>query len=402
MTGDGASMAGPESGADTGGGVKLEGSATAMLCEVRGLSTHIRMRDSTVEALDRITLTVGAGETVGLVGESGCGKTMTAMSIMRLLPPGGEIVEGSVRLNGRELRELTPRQMRAVRGDEVAMVFQDPMTSLNPTMTIGNQIAEAILVHRSVSKQEALDRAVEMLDLVGMPRPRERLRFYPHQLSGGLRQRVVIAMALACEPKLLIADEPTTALDVTIQAQILELLDEIKERLQMGLLLITHDLGVIAGRADRVMVMYAGRIVETGATAEIFGETHHPYTQGLLESVPDLDTDRNDVLQGIAGNPPDLSNPPTGCRFAPRCRYAQDRCRAEDPPLVDGQRRSRLHACFFPVDGPRSRRHRRQRSEAADPERRSERDRPVRPPDRATESRERLRLRDRRPAAGGQ
>ena len=276
------------------------------------------------------------------------------MSIMRLLPPGGEIVEGSVRLNGRELRKLTAAQMREVRGDEVAMVFQDPMTSLNPTMTIGDQIAESVRVHRDVSKREALERAVEMLELVGMPVPRERLAFYPHQLSGGLRQRVVIAMALACEPKLLIADEPTTALDVTIQAQILELLDEIKERLQMGMLLITHDLGVIAGRADRVLVMYAGRIVETGATAEIFRAMRHPYTQALLESVPELDMDRSAVLQGIAGTPPDLTSPPAGCRFAPRCRYAQERCRVEDPPLVDAEA-GRRYACFFPVDGPRPR-----------------------------------------------
>ena len=331
-----------------------ESSASAVLCEVQGLSTHIRMRRSTVEALDRVTLTVGAGETVGLVGESGCGKSITAMSIMRLLPPGGEIVEGSVRLNGRELPKLTAAQMREVRGAEVAMVFQDPMTSLNPTMTIGDQIAESVRVHRDVSKREALDRAVEMLELVGMPVPRERLAFYPHQLSGGLRQRVVIAMALACEPKLLIADEPTTALDVTIQAQILELLDEIKERLQMGMLLITHDLGVIAGRADRVLVMYAGRIVETGATAEIFRAMRHPYTQALLESVPELDMDRSAVLQGIAGTPPDLTSPPAGCRFAPRCRYAQERCRVEDPPLVDAEAGQR-YACFFPVDGPRPR-----------------------------------------------
>ena len=347
-------MTEPQIGTDAGRDVERESSASAVLCEVQGLSTHIRMRRSTVEALDRVTLTVGAGETVGLVGESGCGKSITAMSIMRLLPPGGEIVEGSVRLNGRELPKLTAAQMREVRGAEVAMVFQDPMTSLNPTMTIGDQIAESVRVHRDVSKREALDRAVEMLELVGMPVPRERLAFYPHQLSGGLRQRVVIAMALACEPKLLIADEPTTALDVTIQAQILELLDEIKERLQMGMLLITHDLGVIAGRADRVLVMYAGRIVETGATAEIFRAMRHPYTQALLESVPELDMDRSAVLQGIAGTPPDLTSPPAGCRFAPRCRYAQERCRVEDPPLVDAEAGQR-YACFFPVDGPRPR-----------------------------------------------
>jgi peptide/nickel transport system ATP-binding protein len=321
------------------------------LCEVEGLSTHIRMRRSTVEAVDKVTFSIKAGETVGLVGESGCGKSMTAMSIMRLLPSGGRIVEGSVKLNGRDLGALSAAEMRKIRGNEVAMVFQDPMTSLNPTMTVGDQISEAVRLHRDVSKSQAADRAAEMLELVGMPQPRERLSFYPHQLSGGMRQRVVIAMALACEPKLLIADEPTTALDVTIQAQILELLDDLKDRLHMGMLLITHDLGVIAGRADRVMVMYAGRIVETGMTGEVFAAMRHPYTQALLASVPELDTDRAEVLYSIAGAPPDLSHPPVGCRFASRCQYAQDRCRSEDP-LLDGPSSERQYACFFPVDGP--------------------------------------------------
>jgi peptide/nickel transport system ATP-binding protein len=320
------------------------------LCEVEDLSTHIRMRRSTVEPVDKVTFTIKAGETVGLVGESGCGKSMTAMSIMRLLPPGGRIVGGSVTLNGRDLQQLSAADMRKVRGDEVAMVFQDPMTSLNPTMTVGDQISEAVRLHREVSRREATDRAAEMLELVGMPQPRERLGFYPHQLSGGMRQRVVIAMALACEPKLLIADEPTTALDVTIQAQILELLDDLKEQLHMGMLLITHDLGVIAGRADRVMVMYAGRIVETGTTGEVFRSMRHPYTQALLASVPELDTDRGDVLYSIGGAPPDLSDLPPGCRFAPRCQYAQERCHAEDPSLVGEP--DRQYACFFPVDGP--------------------------------------------------
>jgi oligopeptide/dipeptide ABC transporter ATP-binding protein len=320
------------------------------LCEVEGLHTEIRMRRSTVEAVDKVSFTIKAGETVGLVGESGCGKSMTAMSIMRLLPPGGRIVGGSVTLNGRDLQTLSAAEMRKVRGDEIAMVFQDPMTSLNPTMTVGDQIAEAVRLHRDVSRREASDRAAEMLEMVGMPQPRERLGFYPHQLSGGMRQRVVIAMALACEPKLLIADEPTTALDVTIQAQILELLDDLKERLHMGMLLITHDLGVIAGRADRVMVMYAGRIVETGTTGEVFSAMRHPYTQALLASVPELDTDRDAVLYSVGGAPPDLSDLPTGCRFAPRCQYAQARCRAEDPSLVGEP--DREHACFFPVDGP--------------------------------------------------
>jgi peptide/nickel transport system ATP-binding protein len=324
------------------------------LLEVEDLRTQIRLRHSTVRAVDGVSLVIRPGETVGLVGESGCGKSMTGMSIMRLLPPGGQIVSGSVRLNGRELTTLPGGEMRRVRGNEVAMVFQDPMTSLNPTMTIGDQIAEAVQVHREVSRKESLDRALDVLDLVGMPRPAERLTAYPHHLSGGLRQRVVIAMALACEPKLLIADEPTTALDVTIQRQILALLGDLKERLGMGLLFITHDMGVIAGRADRVMVMYAGRIVESAKTSALFSRVRHPYTQALLESIPDLETDRSKVLYSIPGRPPDLAQPPSGCRFSPRCRYARDQCQTEDPPL-GGQEPGHSYACFFPVAGLRSR-----------------------------------------------
>jgi peptide/nickel transport system ATP-binding protein len=322
----------------------------ANLLQVKDLRTHIRMRHSTVQAVDGVSLTIAPGETVGLVGESGCGKSMTGMSIMRLLPPSGQIVSGSIRLNGQELTTLSKDEMREVRGNEVAMVFQDPMTSLNPTMTIGDQIAEPVREHRGVSKKQAMERAAEVLSLVGMPKPVERLRAYPHQLSGGLRQRVVIAMALACEPKLLIADEPTTALDVTIQSQILSLLDDLKERLHMGMLLITHDMGVIAGRADRVMVMYAGRIVESGDTGTIFGRMRHPYTEALLESIPDLETERSHVLYSIPGLPPDLADPPANCRFAPRCRYVQTRCREEDPPLA-GEDPDHPYACLFPVTG---------------------------------------------------
>jgi peptide/nickel transport system ATP-binding protein len=321
------------------------------LLEVEDLRTHIRMRHSTVQAVDGVSLTIRPGETVGLVGESGCGKSMTGMSIMRLLPPSGRIVGGSIRLNGQELTTLSPDGMRDIRGNEVAMVFQDPMTSLNPTMTIGDQIAEPVRAHRGASKKQAVERAAEVLALVGMPRPDERLRAYPHQLSGGLRQRVVLAMALACEPKLLIADEPTTALDVTIQSQILALLDDLKERLDMGMLLITHDMGVIAGRADRVMVMYAGRIVESGDTLSMFRAMRHPYTKALLESIPHLETERAHILKSIPGLPPDLSNPPVNCRFAPRCRYAQKKCREHDPPLA-GEDLSHPYACFFPVNGP--------------------------------------------------
>jgi peptide/nickel transport system ATP-binding protein len=323
----------------------------ADLLVVKDLQTHIRMRHSTVEAVDGLSLTVKAGETVGLVGESGSGKSMTGMSIMRLLPPGGHRAGGSITLEGRDIGALPEREMRRIRGNDIAMVFQDPMTSLNPTMTIGEQIAESVRVHRGASAAQGLERAAEVLALVGMPKPRERLTAYPHQLSGGLRQRVVIAMALACEPKLLIADEPTTALDVTIQSQILDLLDDFKTRLNMAMLLITHDMGVIARCADRTMVMYAGRIAESADTPTVFRHMHHPYTQALLESIPDLDTDRSDVLYSIPGLPPDLSRPhQQACRFAPRCRFAQDRCRQEEPPLV-AHNQDHDVACFFPVDG---------------------------------------------------
>ncbi len=320
------------------------------LLEVDGLRTHIRMRQATVEAVDGLSLTIKPGETVGLVGESGCGKSMTGMSIMRLLPKGGHIVGGSIKLGGREITTLSERDLRRVRGSEVAMVFQDPMTSLNPTMTVGNQIAESVRIHRDASRKEAMERAAEVLTLVGMPRPMERLTAFPHQLSGGLRQRVVIAMALACEPKLLIADEPTTALDVTIQAQILSLLDDLRSRLNMGMLLITHDMGVIAGRADRVMVMYAGRIVEASDTATIFARMRHPYTEALLASIPGPLTQPSQVLESIPGLPPDLAHPPRHCRFAARCRHAQDRCRDEDPGLTAAEP-GHAFACFYPVDG---------------------------------------------------
>ncbi|MBV9801793.1 MAG: ABC transporter ATP-binding protein, partial [Solirubrobacterales bacterium] len=250
-----------------------------MLLELEDLRTQIKLRSGTVHAVDGLSLALDAGETLGIVGESGCGKTMAAMSIMRLLPRGGYIAGGEIRLNGSDLVKLSAAELRKVRGNEIGMVFQDPMTSLNPTMTIGRQIAEVVLTHREVSKEQAMTRAAEVLDLVGLPRPAERLRDFPHQLSGGLRQRVMIAMALACDPKLLIADEPTTALDVTIQAQILDLLDRIKRDLGMGIILITHDMGVIAGRADRVAVMYAGRKVETAETLELFTHVRHPYTE---------------------------------------------------------------------------------------------------------------------------
>ncbi len=317
------------------------------LLEVEDLRTRIRLRSGTVHAVDRLSFEVEAGETVGIVGESGCGKTMAAMSIMRLLPRGAYLASGAIRFAGRDLVGLSDEQIRHVRGNEIGIVFQDPMTSLNPTMTIGRQIAEAVTIHRDVSDAAAMDRVVETLEMVGLPRPAERVRDYPHQLSGGLRQRVMIAMALACEPKLLIADEPTTALDVTIQAQILRLLDDIKRELGMGIILITHDMGVIAGRTDRVVVMYAGRKVETASTPELFANVRHPYTEALLASIPKLDQDKSQDLYSIPGLPPDLRRPPHACRFAPRCVFATDRCRSEDPPLA-GEDPDHPYACFHP------------------------------------------------------
>lgn len=323
----------------------------APVLEVENLSTHIKLRRSVVQAVGNVSFKIEAGETLGLVGESGCGKSMTGLSIMRLLPAGGSIVSGSVRLGGRDLVPLSEPEMRDVRGNQVAMIFQDSLTSLNPTMTIGEQIAEPVRLHRRASKAAARARAVEVLGLVGFPRPRERLNDYPHQFSGGQRQRVMIAVALSCEPQLLIADEPTTALDVTIQAQILQLLDELKERLGMAVLLVTHDMGVVAGRADRVNVMYAGRIAESSPADDLFKHMHHPYTQGLLGSIPLLTQDRTERLFSIPGIPPDLTDLPEGCRFAPRCRFVQADCVANEPSL-SGDGGPHLFACWHPVDGP--------------------------------------------------
>ncbi|MGY4983690.1 ABC transporter ATP-binding protein [Streptomyces sp. 900105755] len=324
------------------------------LLEVRNLTTHISTRRGMVRAVDDVTFTLEAGETLGLVGESGCGKSMTGLSLMGLLPPGGALVgDSSVVLDGRELVGLPERELRRVRGNDIAMVFQDPMTSLNPTRTIGHQVTEAVRVHRDCTPGQAADRAAEVLGLVGLPHPRERLKDYPHQLSGGLRQRVLIAMALANEPRVLIADEPTTALDVTIQAQILTLLADLRDRLGMAMILITHDMGVTAGHADRINVMYAGRIAESAGTDRLFHGMRHPYTQRLLASVPRLDQDPARQLPSIPGLPPDLIDPPGGCRFADRCSYATERCRAEEPELTgpdgsDGHR----YACWHPTSGP--------------------------------------------------
>jgi peptide/nickel transport system ATP-binding protein len=319
--------------------------------EVEDLSTHIKQGTATIQAVGNVDLHLDPGETLGLVGESGCGKSMTALSVMGLLPPGGAVVGGSIRLEGRELLGLADREARKVRGNEIAMIFQDPLTSLDPTKTVGSQVAEPVLLHRGASKKEAYARAAEVLSLAGLPRPRERLSDYPHQLSGGLRQRVMIAIALSCEPKVLIADEPTSALDVTIQAQILDLLDDLKSRLRMAMLLITHDMGVIAGHCDRVDVMYAGRIAETAETPALFSGMRHPYTQALLASIPRLTQDRAAGLLNIPGLPPDLGRPPAGCRFAARCGRATAKCRTEEPPLI-GETSRHMYACWHPVDGP--------------------------------------------------
>ena len=318
------------------------------LLELKDVRTDIRLKRSTVHALDGVSLTVDAGQTLGIVGESGCGKTMTAMSIMQLLPSGGSVTGGEILLDGRNLLALSEPEMGKVRGNDIGMIFQDPMTSLNPTMTIGKQISESVRIHRGISKKEAHERAIEVLSLVGMPSPERRALDFPHQLSGGMRQRAMIGMALANEPKLLIADEPTTALDVTVQKQILELIDGLKERLGMAVILVTHDLGVIAGRADQIAVMYAGRVVESTTTEALYANPRHPYTEALFDSLPERGAESGTKLYSIPGLPPDLTAPPAGCRFAARCRYAQDTCREQDPQL-SGETAVHQYACFFPV-----------------------------------------------------
>ena len=318
--------------------------------EVSDLVAGFRLQHGSLTAVDGLSLTVEAGECVGVVGESGCGKSTMGLAVMGLLPPNAFIGSGSIRLDGRELVGLPEAELRHLRGNAVAMVPQDPLASLNPTMRIGRQIAEGLSIHRGASRAEGRARALEVLEMVEVPRPRERLDQYPHELSGGLRQRVMIAMALACEPKLLIADEPTTALDVTIQAQILDLLDGLRRELDMGVLLVTHDMGVIAGRTDRVVVMYAGEAVEEASTEEAFSAMRHPYTAALLAAVPSAErgTER---LEAIPGVPPDLAQAITGCRFAPRCPHADARCGESAPPIELASPGHRF-ACFHPVDGP--------------------------------------------------
>ena len=314
------------------------------LLEVSDLGTWFYTRQGIVKAVDGVDFEVAAGETLAIVGESGCGKSMTALSLMRLIPdPPGRIVSGSIRLAGRDLLKISEEEMRDVRGNEISMIFQEPMTSLNPVMTIGKQISESLILHRDMDRKQAMKRAIEMLELVRIPEPAQRAKEYPHQLSGGMRQRAMIAMALACNPKVLIADEPTTALDVTIQAQILELIVELQREFSAAVILITHDLGVVAETAHRVIVMYAGRKVEEASVGELFARPLHPYTTGLMNSIPRLDlmrgqTDRSaERLQEIPGIVPPLFDLPTGCAFAPRCSKADDKCRAERPAYEEKQ-----------------------------------------------------------------
>jgi peptide/nickel transport system ATP-binding protein len=306
------------------------------LLEISGLKTHFKTDDGMVRAVDGVDLTIGRGETLGVVGESGCGKTVTAMTVLKLIAmPPGKIVEGRILWKGRDLVPLGSDEMRRIRSREIAIVFQEPMTSLNPVYTIGEQIAEVVRLHQGLNRREAMDRAVEMLRLVHVPAPERRVRDYPHQLSGGMRQRAMIAMALICGPELLIADEPTTALDVTIQAQILDLLGEMKEQFGMAVMLITHAMGVVAETAERVAVMYAGRVVEEAAVDQLFARPLHPYTQGLIRSIPrlDLTSGKKRRLAAITGTVPSLLDPPPGCRFAPRCTYAIGACTKAVPEL---------------------------------------------------------------------
>jgi peptide/nickel transport system ATP-binding protein len=306
------------------------------LLRVEALRTCFFTRGGVAKAVDGVSFHVDRGEMLALVGESGCGKSVTALSILRLIAdPPGRVVSGRILFEGRDLMRMTKEEMRALRGNEAAMIFQDPMTSLNPVFTIGDQIVEAILAHRRVTRQDGQRRALDLLELVGIPDAGRRIQEYPHRLSGGMRQRAVIAMALACEPKLLIADEPTTALDVTIQAQVLDLIGELKDKLGMGVLMITHDLGVVAQRARRVAVMYAGRIVEQADVADLFREPLHPYTQGLLSSIPKPQADKTPGrLAEIPGMVPALTEMPAGCAFAPRCPAVVARCRVEPPELA--------------------------------------------------------------------
>ena len=329
-------------------GFKINSRATGLLLEVTDLRTSFRTPAGLVRAVDGVSLTLHRGRTLGIVGESGSGKSVLSRSIMGLLPKRNVVREGTISYDGQTVSAMSDSQRRDLWGTEMAMVFQDPMTALNPVLKIGNQITEGLRYHLDLDRRTANQNAVALLRSVGIPEPERRLKQYPHELSGGMRQRIMIAVALACGPKLLFADEPTTALDVTVQAQILNLLATQQRERDMAMILVTHDLGVVAGRADDIAVMYAGQIVEKAPTAKLFGNVRMPYTQALLRSIPKLDQPRESKLQAIAGRPPQLVDPPAGCRFAPRCPYAQARCHAEAPPLVEDEP-GHAYRCWFPV-----------------------------------------------------
>jgi oligopeptide/dipeptide ABC transporter ATP-binding protein len=319
------------------------------LLVVDDLHTAFRTSRGTVKAVDGVSISVRQGQTLGIVGESGSGKTVLSRSIMGLLPLHDVIKSGTVHFAGHELTAMEPEQLRQIWGAELSMIFQDPMTALNPVKRIGRQITETLRLHLNMDRSEATATAIELLRSVGIPSPEERVRWYPFQLSGGMRQRVMIAIALACAPRLVMADEPTTGLDVTVQAQILDLLSTLQRERHMAVILVTHDLGVVASRADEIVVMYAGRIVERAPTHTLFSDTHMPYTRALMDSIPRLADPSGARLRAIAGRPPDMIHPPKGCRFAPRCPYAQDKCRESEPPLRTAGSPDHLFACWFPL-----------------------------------------------------
>ena len=319
------------------------------LLEVKGLKTQFFTQDGVVHAVNGIGYVLNEGETLGIVGESGCGKSVSVMSLLRLIPqPPGKIVAGEAMFDGRDLLAMSEDEIRQVRGNRIAMIFQDPMTSLNPVLTINTQISEALQLHMGMSKEQARKRSIELLELVGIPLAADRIDDYPHQFSGGMRQRVMIAMGLSCNPQLLIADEPTTALDVTIQAQIIELVKRLRDEIGMAVIWITHDLGVVAGLAERIAVMYAGFIIEMGGVKDVYGDPRHPYTLGLLHSIPRLDLGPRAKLTPIDGMPPDLLAPPVGCPFAPRCDYVLDKCWKENP-VLEPVGRGHVTACWVDV-----------------------------------------------------
>jgi oligopeptide transport system ATP-binding protein len=317
------------------------------LLDVKNLKTQFFTQDGVVKAVDDVSFHIMPGETLGVVGESGCGKSITAMSIMRLIPsPPGKIVGGQILFDGEDVMKMSDEEVRSIRGNKIAMIFQDPMTSLNPVLTINRQISESLELHLGMSKSQSRARSIELLKMVGIPNAEERVDQYPHQFSGGMRQRVMIAMAQSCNPSLLIADEPTTALDVTIQAQILDLMRNLQQEHNTALMMITHDLGVVAGMTDRIQVMYAGHVVETAPTEELFANPRHPYTVGLLNSIPRLDAVAKAKLEPIRGLPPDLIDLPDMCPFLPRCDYAREKCEQQNPPLLEVNDVHRS-ACWF-------------------------------------------------------